>query len=200
MSKRIERLRQATVAYEVFEHSSTFSAPVDVNDPEFAHLRSLVDSEVTSFLVALLKNYLLALAINKKHLSKNGKIGSKKAAKLILTINSLKKNSKKIIDILNKHLSDTCSPEDCNKMKIDSLEIAIKKFENQDIAFSDFVTIWHQLFKTKQELVLLEEEEQRLLSNLEQKLYKLERAFKTAEPGHHALLMQQKNQSQCCKA
>ena len=75
MSKRIERLRQATVAYEVFEHSSTFSAPVDVNDPQFAHLRSLVDSEVTSFLVALLKNYLLALAINKKHLSKNGKIG-----------------------------------------------------------------------------------------------------------------------------
>ncbi|KAI8327588.1 hypothetical protein BD560DRAFT_417859 [Blakeslea trispora] len=77
-------------------------------------------------------------------------------------------------------------------MKIDSLEIAIKKFENQDIASSDFVTIWHQLCKTKQELVLLEEEEQRLLSNLEQKLYKLERALKNAEPGHHALLMQQK--------
>ena len=30
------------------------------------------------------------------------------------------------------------------------------------------------------------------MSNLEQKLSKLERALKNAEPGHHALLMQQK--------
>ncbi|KAI8333249.1 hypothetical protein BD560DRAFT_414973 [Blakeslea trispora] len=64
--------------------------------------------------------------------------------------------------------------------------------KTDNIASSDFVTIWHQLCKTKQELVLLEGEEQRLLSNLEQKLSKLERALKNAEPGHHALLMQQK--------
>ncbi|KAI8326781.1 hypothetical protein EDC96DRAFT_590540 [Choanephora cucurbitarum] len=107
--KKIEKLRQETTVYEVLEQSSTFIPPINLEDSQFAHLKKLIDSEVTAFLASLLENYLLALAINKKHLFKNGNIGSKKAAKLTLTINNLKKIAKKIIDIYNQHLCDTCS-------------------------------------------------------------------------------------------
>lgn len=75
IQKKIEKLRQETAVYEVFEHSSTFIPPLDLEDSQFVHLNTLIDSEVTAFLTTLLKNYLLALAINKKHLFKNGNIG-----------------------------------------------------------------------------------------------------------------------------
>ena len=66
---------QETAVYEVLEQSSTFIPPINLKVSQFAHLKKLIDSEVTAFLASLLKNYLLALAINKKHLFKNGNIG-----------------------------------------------------------------------------------------------------------------------------
>ncbi|KAI8327111.1 hypothetical protein EDC96DRAFT_569876 [Choanephora cucurbitarum] len=110
----------------VLEHSSTFIPPTNLEDSQFAHLKKLNDSEVTAFLASLLKNYLLALAIKKKHLFKNENIG----------------------------------PCDYNHQKIDSQEIAIKKYKNQH----------------------------RFISNLERKLLTLAQAISVAEPGHRVLL------------
>ncbi|KAI8326679.1 hypothetical protein EDC96DRAFT_591230 [Choanephora cucurbitarum] len=38
----------------------------------------------------------------------------------------------------------------------------LKKYENKNITSSDYITKWHELCRTKQEIVLLEEEQQRL--------------------------------------
>ncbi|KAI8352174.1 hypothetical protein BD560DRAFT_427174 [Blakeslea trispora] len=108
---------------------STFRlTEVEVASPYDHLLQKTINSEVTDFLIILVKNFVFALALKEKQLTGNGKIGSKKAARLILAIKNITTNAKMVIEFLNEHLLENCSKEEqknivlivCKQLSINS--------------------------------------------------------------------------------
>ncbi|KAI8366931.1 hypothetical protein EDC96DRAFT_564803 [Choanephora cucurbitarum] len=92
-----------------------------------------------------------ALALKDKQLSRSG---SKKAARLIAAVRSITTNAKMVIDHLSKK---TVASQHKNKSKIDSLQAAIIKYNNQkNSCLSEDVLDWHTMCRLEKEVILLE--------------------------------------------
>ncbi|KAI8326583.1 hypothetical protein EDC96DRAFT_592896 [Choanephora cucurbitarum] len=146
----------------------------------------------TDFYITLVKTYIFALAFKERQLSGSGKIGSKKAGKLVLSIKQLASSAKNVIRLLNEHLHANCSQKEIEINKLDYLEAAIKKFfKESSLALNEDVLAWHKLCRVQEELQLLKDEEKRYVDNLDRKINFVELAMEQAKPEHVVLIQEQ---------
>ncbi|KAI8326826.1 hypothetical protein EDC96DRAFT_590223 [Choanephora cucurbitarum] len=212
--KKIEKLQQNVACFEAISSSkSSFRPVLDLEDERIAHLVTKINNQITDFYIILVKTYILALAFKERQLSGSGKIGLKKAAKLVLSIKHLASSAKNAIRLLNKHLQNNCikrisisrvfehskctnenlGQEEVESNQLESLGAAIKKFPKESsLALSEDVLAWHKLCRIQEELQLLKDEEKRFVDNLDRKIYFVELAIEQAKPEHVVLIGKQR--------
>ncbi|KAI8356778.1 hypothetical protein EDC96DRAFT_258294 [Choanephora cucurbitarum] len=164
----------------------------DLSQDDDNELTAAINAEVTDFLIILIKKYVFALALKEKQLNGSGKIGTKKAVRLITAIKSITTNATIIIEKLNEHLTKNCSEEDKALYSLDSFATAIKKYSKEEAnGMTNEILAWHQARRAREELRFLNDEDEQFVRNLEQKLKAVKIAIEANTFGQAVFLEQE---------
>ncbi|OBZ81130.1 hypothetical protein A0J61_10820, partial [Choanephora cucurbitarum] len=126
---------------------------VDQTSIEDASLKNAINSEVTDYLIILVKNFVFALALKEKQLTGNNKIAQEQ-------------QQQHKLDSLETAIKKFCTSE-FSPFAGEGLSDQIQ---------ANKVLLWHKLYRTEEKLEYLKEEDERFVRNLSRKLNSVESA------------------------